>query len=109
MVRLILEEGGNKRAFKLNDGTLTIGSADSCSLTLESDDVAGEHAELVIESGEVTLKPRAGVFKGAAVQIVAPDHIGGLGGTQAGPRRQTSCDPERGDDRARLIVNVLGS
>ncbi len=61
MVRLILEEGGNKRAFKLNDGTLTIGSADSCSLTLESDDVAGEHAELVIEAGEVILKPRPGV------------------------------------------------
>lgn len=62
MVRLILEEAGKKRAFNLNDGTITIGSGDACSLTLESTDVADQHAELVIEDGAVTIKPRAGVM-----------------------------------------------
>lgn len=62
MARLILDEGGNLRAFKLNDGRMTLGSGESCTLTLVSDEVADVHAELRVEDGVVTLVPRQGVL-----------------------------------------------
>ena len=46
MARLIVEEGGKARRFKLNPGTLTIGSGESATLTLESSELAEVHAEL---------------------------------------------------------------
>lgn len=62
MARLILDEGGNLRAFKLNNGRMTLGSGDSCTLQLVSDEVADVHAELRVEDGVVTLVPRKGVL-----------------------------------------------
>ena len=50
MARLILEEGGNTRRFKLSTGKLTFGSSDKATLTLTSDDVAAMHGQ--IEMGE---------------------------------------------------------
>ena len=61
MARLILEEGGQRRAFRVNEGKLTIGSSESCTLTLASPDVAEIHAELEVHGEEITLRPRPGV------------------------------------------------
>lgn len=62
MARLILDENGKRRAFKLNDGRMTVGSGEQNALTLDSPDVADVHAELRVEDGIVTLVPRAGVL-----------------------------------------------
>ena len=61
MAKLILEEGGKRRRFRLNEGKLTIGSGEAATLTLESDDVAEVHAELEFRNGQATLTPRKGV------------------------------------------------
>jgi hypothetical protein len=63
MARLILDDGGKRRAFKLNPGRMTIGSGEGATLRLESPDVAETHAELQVkEDGSVTLVPRPGVM-----------------------------------------------
>jgi len=61
MVRLILEEGGKRRAFKLHAGRLTIGSGQDCTLTLTASDVAEVHAELEVAPEGILLVPRPGV------------------------------------------------
>jgi len=61
MARLILEEGGERRAFRVNDGKLSIGSGEKCSLTLASPDIAEVHAELEVKGDEVVLRPKPGV------------------------------------------------
>ncbi|MFT5735376.1 MAG: hypothetical protein ACI8WY_004063 [Planctomycetota bacterium] len=50
MARLILEESGNTRRFKLSQGKLTFGSGEKATLTLASEDVAALHGQ--IEMGE---------------------------------------------------------
>ena len=60
MAKLILEEGGARRAFRFKSGKLTIGSADSCTLTLASAGVAEHHATLVIQDGKAVLQTAAG-------------------------------------------------
>jgi hypothetical protein len=63
MARLILDDGGARRAFKLNPGRMTIGSGEAATLRLASGDVAEVHAELRVgEDGEVTLVPKPGVM-----------------------------------------------
>ncbi|MAF64314.1 MAG: hypothetical protein CMJ84_01470 [Planctomycetes bacterium] len=76
MARLTLEEGGTHRAFKLNPGKITIGSAEACTLRLSSADVAEVHAELEITADATILTPRPGV---------APPTI--LGRPVSGPTR----------------------
>jgi len=61
VTRLIVEEGGTRRGFKVGDGVLTVGSAEGAGLRLQSSDVADFHAELGVEDGRVTLRPRPGV------------------------------------------------
>ena len=61
MAKLILEEGGKRRRFRLNEGRMTIGSGDAATLTLTGDGVAEVHAELVFKDGEAVLVPRPGV------------------------------------------------
>jgi hypothetical protein len=61
MARLIVEEGGAQRAFRLGDGLVTIGSGDAARLKLTSPDVADLHAELEIAGDTIRLRPRAGV------------------------------------------------
>jgi len=61
MARLILEEGGERRAFRFDHGKLTIGSGEGCTLTLKSPDVAEIHCDLEFGGEQVTLRARAGV------------------------------------------------
>lgn len=61
MTRLIVEEGGARRGFKVGDGVLTVGSAEGAGLRLTSSDIAEAHAELGVEGGRVTLRPKPGV------------------------------------------------
>ncbi len=61
MARLILEEGGQRRAFRVNDGKLSIGSGEKCTLKLTSPDVAEMHAELEVKGSELILRPMPGV------------------------------------------------
>ena len=62
MARLIVEDGGQTRRFRLNEGKLVLGSGEDCSLQLESEDVASRHAVLEFERGRATLKPESGVL-----------------------------------------------
>lgn len=62
MARLILEEAGTRRAFKIGEGRLTIGSGQGCALRLGSPDVADVHAELEVSGGFAFLRPRPGVM-----------------------------------------------
>jgi hypothetical protein len=62
VTRLIVEEDGGRRGFKVGDGVLTVGSGEGASLRLTSSDVAELHAELGVESGRVTLRPKPGVL-----------------------------------------------
>ena len=61
MARLILEEGGAKRAFRFQEGKLTIGSGEGCTLTLSSPDIAEIHCDLEFGEGRVVLRARPGV------------------------------------------------
>jgi len=62
MARLILEEGGEKRRFKLGTGTLSVGSGASCALKLASKDVAELHAELEFTGDTAVLRLKQGVL-----------------------------------------------
>lgn len=62
MARLILDENGKLRTFKLNNGRMTLGSGEGCTLRLQSEDVADVHAELRVEDGVITLVPKKGVL-----------------------------------------------
>lgn len=61
MARLILQEGDRTRRFKLNEGTLTIGSGASATVTVESEEIAEVHVELEFRDGRAMLRPRPGV------------------------------------------------
>ena len=69
MTRLVVEEGGERRAFKVGEGKLTIGSGAAAKLRLLSADVASVHAELEVREGTATLHVRPGVV---------PVKVGGL-------------------------------
>ncbi|MEX1023596.1 MAG: FHA domain-containing protein [Planctomycetota bacterium] len=62
MVRLVVEEGGKRRAFQLGAGILTVGSGSAAKLKLASIDVAEVHLELVIEDDRLEVRPRPGVM-----------------------------------------------
>lgn len=62
MARLILEEGGQTRRFRLGEGKLSIGSGEGANLKLHSDSVADLHAELVVEKGTAILRMKKGVM-----------------------------------------------
>src|SRR5688572_20598631 len=62
MTRLVVEEGGKRRAFKVGDGVITIGSGAGATLKLASTKVAEIHAEIVVQGGAVTVRPRPGVL-----------------------------------------------
>lgn len=68
MARLIVEEAGASRAFKLGDGVVTIGSGEGARLKLTSPDVADVHLELELAGGDIRLRPRPGV---------TPPNVGG--------------------------------
>ena len=72
MTRLIVEEGGKRRAFRVGEGVLTIGTGQEAKLKVSSTDVAEIHAELSITGGRAVLRSRPGVvppeIEGTAVQ-----------------------------------------
>ncbi|HPF13373.1 MAG: FHA domain-containing protein [Planctomycetes bacterium] len=55
-MRLILQDGDTKRAIRLTDGTLLVGSAPDCALVLQSDQVAPHHARIVVQGTEAHLE-----------------------------------------------------
>lgn len=61
MTRLMVDEGGARRSFKVGDGVLTIGSGEGAALRLKSTDVAELHAELDVRGDRVYLRARPGV------------------------------------------------
>jgi hypothetical protein len=62
MVKLMVEEGGVQRAFRLGDGLLTVGSGESARLALASPGIAAVHCELEIAGEEVRVRPMPGVL-----------------------------------------------
>ena len=62
MVRLIVEEGGERRAFRLGAGVLTVGSGREARLRLSSTDVAELHAEIEVKGETAVIRPRPGVM-----------------------------------------------
>lgn len=85
MPKLIVQDGDQKRAFRLSKGRLTLGSADSNKLVLTSAGVQPEHAVLTIREEAATLDALAPVEidgeratgDGLAVPIGAVIRIGG--------------------------------
>jgi hypothetical protein len=75
MAKLIVEEGGKRRSFRLNPGRLTIGSGEEATLRLTSEGVARIHAVLTFEDGVVTLEPEAGV---APIKVGGKSHSAGF-------------------------------
>ena len=61
MVKLLLQESGTVRAFKLGDGVLRIGTGEQASLRVESREVAELHFELEVSGERATVRPMAGV------------------------------------------------
>ena len=62
MTKLVLEEGGKRREFRLGAGLLTVGSGEGARLRLESSQVADVHLEIDIREDGVTVRPRPGVL-----------------------------------------------
>lgn len=85
MPKLIVQDGDQKRAFRLSKGRLTLGSADSNKLVLTSDGIEPEHAVLTIREEAATLDALATVEidgesatgMGLALPIGATVRIGG--------------------------------
>lgn len=61
MTRLIVDDGGQRRAFKIQDGRLTVGSGPDAGLRLNAGDVADLHLDLEVEGGRVKVRARPGV------------------------------------------------
>jgi hypothetical protein len=61
MVKLVVEEAGKRRAFRMGKGVLTVGSGAEARLRLASTAVAEIHLELELGEGGVTLRTRPGV------------------------------------------------
>lgn len=62
MARLIVEEGGTRRAFRLGDGLLSVGSGAGAQLRLASPDIAELHLEIESRAGVLRVLPRPGVL-----------------------------------------------
>ncbi|MDP6368491.1 MAG: FHA domain-containing protein [Planctomycetota bacterium] len=62
MAILILDDGETRRRFRLNDGTITLGSAQDCALRLTAPGVAAQHLEIISERGNVRIKVASGVM-----------------------------------------------
>ena len=61
MVRLIVEDGGSRRAFNVGEGRLSMGSGPEAKLKLSAAGVAGIHADIEVHGGKATLHPKPGV------------------------------------------------
>ncbi len=79
-MRLILQDGDSKRGLRLKDGTFSIGSAESCKITLTADGVAEHHADLVVKGGSVQIVPQG---EGHAV-LVGDETVSGAADIEVG-------------------------
>ncbi len=61
MLRVVVEERGKRRAFRLGEGVLTVGSGAEARLRLESPDVALVHVEVHLREGVARLRALPGV------------------------------------------------
>ncbi|MEO6709828.1 MAG: FHA domain-containing protein [Planctomycetota bacterium] len=61
MVRLIVDDAGNRRAFNVGEGRLSVGSGTEAKLKLASPGVASLHVDIEIHGGKATLHPKPGV------------------------------------------------
>ncbi len=89
MVKLIVDEGGARRAFRMGKGILTVGSGAEARLRLASTAVAEIHFELELGEAGVTLRlrpgvlpPRVGGLPAKAELLLAPGARVELGGAQ---------------------------
>ena len=90
MTRLIVEDGGKRRAFKVGDGTLTIGSGGGASLRLSDPAAAEVHAELLLREGRATLRLKPGVLPPRVAAVSTQ--------TARWRRRGRRCDRGGGND-----------
>ncbi len=101
MAKLIVEEGGKRRRFRLNPGKLTIGSGEEATLRLTSEGVARIHAVLIFKDGVVTLEPEAGV---APIMVGGKSHSAGfklaVGKSAAIGGARISIEAEEGEVKA---------
>ncbi len=67
-MRLIVQDGEEKRAYRLSPGTLTIGSAEQCTIRLASPGVAEEHLAVHVQGDQVE------------IEVLAPSHTTELSG-----------------------------
>lgn len=76
MARLTVTQGDSRRRFKLPTGTLTVGSADSCTLTLDDPALAPLHVTLEVDGDSVQVSVTQGVqaprMAGAPVEGTVP-------------------------------------
>jgi len=59
--KLIVEEAGQRRQFKIGLGTLTVGSGEEARLKLSASDIAEVHLELDVREDGLLVRPRPGV------------------------------------------------
>ena len=62
MNKLIVEEAGQRRQFKIGQGTLTVGSGAEARLKLSSSDVADVHLEVEVREDGLLVRARPGVL-----------------------------------------------
>jgi len=61
-MKVTIEEGGVKRAFKMTEGRLSIGSGDKMRLKVLSEGVAEDHCAIILADGRATLRVNPGVI-----------------------------------------------
>ncbi|HUR28197.1 MAG TPA: FHA domain-containing protein [Planctomycetota bacterium] len=61
MVRLLVDDDGNRRSFHIGEGRLSLGSGPEAKLALHAPGVASLHADIEVHGGKATLHPKPGV------------------------------------------------
>ena len=61
MLRLIVDDGGQQRAFSVGEGRLSVGSGAEAQLKLLASGVASVHVDIEVHAGKAILHPRPGV------------------------------------------------
>jgi hypothetical protein len=107
MVILILEDGETRRRFRLKEGRITLGSAEGCTLRLDSPDVAAQHLEIVLKGDEVRIKVASGVqpvkISGRSVTgetTVRPGSVITIGGARLTLEAKGGGTPQKATSRA---------
>ena len=62
MVRLIVDDAGQRKAFNVGEGRLSVGSGNEAKLKLTSPGVASVHIDIEVHGDKATLHPKPGVL-----------------------------------------------